>query len=257
MKQEACIQFCTAKGYGIAGVEFGSECFCGLTVGSSAVAKPATDCNKPCAGAADEVCGAADRINIFTDGAALPAIKEFAGAYTSLGCYSDSSSGHTLTTHLPLSVPRVTDCTTACQAQGFQYAGVNNGDQCYCGSQISNGAKQIDPQACNIRCKSDNFELCGGYGAIVLYKSAAASTDVAGTIPAQWSSKGCYTDSVSSRALGKQFRLEKNTVGNCINACTAAGYSYAGVEYGSGKCYPHPSTSFAPATFPQSLTQPP
>ena len=57
-------------------------------------------------------------------------------------------------------------------------------------------------------------------------------------LPANWSSKGCYSDNVNSRALnGKTYADGAMTQESCISFCSNNGYAYAGVEVcGIHKC---------------------
>ena len=60
----ACIAYCAANGYNIAGTEFGSQCFCDNALTNSEVA-PASVCDMPCQGNATEVCGGAAALSVF------------------------------------------------------------------------------------------------------------------------------------------------------------------------------------------------
>lgn len=52
-----------------------------------------------------------------------------------------------------------------------------------------------------------------------------------------WVSEGCYSDEVGARTLASTVSVSGSmTVKVCVDACKAAGYSLAGVEYGS-QCY--------------------
>jgi hypothetical protein len=55
---------------------------------------------------------------------------------------------------------------------------------------------------------------------------------------ALWMSRGCYADTVSSRALAQDaFYDDKGmTVDVCLNYCTSGGYPFAGLEY-ARECY--------------------
>lgn len=132
---------------------------------------------------------------------------------------------------------RVTDCTSACSSAGFTYAGLEYGNECYCGSSIQNGGHPIADNSCNMACTADKSQLCGGPAAINIYHSNAP-TQSAGNIPDGWASKSCYTDSVSGRTLSHQISLDSSTftTESCINACQSAGFSIAGTEY-SNECF--------------------
>jgi hypothetical protein len=64
--REWCGAACAAQGFSLAGVEFGSACFCGDTLPPLGDALPAQRCAAmPCTGAAGEGCGDADIISVF------------------------------------------------------------------------------------------------------------------------------------------------------------------------------------------------
>ena len=58
--------------------------------------------------------------------------------------------------------------------------------------------------------------------------------------PDGWVSEGCYSDNVAFRTLAHQVDTPGGgsamTVALCVDACHAAGYVLAGVEYGSQCC---------------------
>ena len=197
----------------------------------------------PCSGTSDEVCGAGDRLTVFTNGNAAPAVAQQSGNYVSLGCYSDKVGARTLTTQMFLSGNvRVSDCTTACNNGGYAYAGLEVGQECWCGSMISNGAAPTGSSSCNMACTADASGLCGGHDALNVYKSTTipASNNPGGSpvgqLSAGFSSIGCYSDSVYGRALSTEIDLDSNTIENCVSSCAGQGFSIAGVEYGS-QCF--------------------
>lgn len=80
MTQELCVSTCSGRGYKLAGVEYGRECYCGNEImmnnlqggggggGKAAVGVQQTadgECNMPCAGDRDEVCGGSSRIGVW------------------------------------------------------------------------------------------------------------------------------------------------------------------------------------------------
>jgi hypothetical protein len=209
----------------LAGVEFGKECFCGYAIDSSSIKSPEADCSMTCTGNGDEVCGAGGRINVFTNGDSAPAILAAEGDFQSQGCYSDSASARTLTTRVSLpGLVRVSDCTNACAAQGFQYAGLEFGQECYCGASIQNGGQPIADKSCNMACTADKTQYCGGRGAINIYKSSQSSLGPS-DLPSGWVSQKCYTDSPSKRAMSyKVPNFSKFSNAQCIGECDSLGY---------------------------------
>ena len=74
MTPEYCAQLCSDKKYTMAGVEFGSQCFCGNSI--PAGTKTSTHCKMPCSADKGKMCGGNDAIGIFKvdcSGAPVPA----------------------------------------------------------------------------------------------------------------------------------------------------------------------------------------
>ncbi|KAL2813513.1 hypothetical protein BJX63DRAFT_393972 [Aspergillus granulosus] len=59
-----CQNECYRAAYTFAGVKAGNECWCSPFVGGEH-ARNQTDCNIPCSGANDEICGGKDTVNVF------------------------------------------------------------------------------------------------------------------------------------------------------------------------------------------------
>lgn len=174
MTDAKCIQFCDQRGYGRAGVEFGKECFCGYDVQSPSTLSSDSNCNYPCPGDSSEPCGGYGYMNVFSNGVSGPTEAPGPAGWKSLGCYTDSVSSRTLATNLSPSdgIVFVESCTNLCQQQGFQYAGVEYGRECYCGNQIlAPGAPASS--GCNMACTGNSKELCGGASRMNLYQATS------------------------------------------------------------------------------------
>lgn len=60
-----CVAYCGAKGFSMAGTEYGGQCFCGNElVGSSKIAE--SECDMPCEGDATETCGGGMALSVYT-----------------------------------------------------------------------------------------------------------------------------------------------------------------------------------------------
>jgi len=84
-----------------------------------------------------------------------------------LGCYNDQSSRDlsyeaTLTSSLT-----VEGCISACA--GYDYAGVQDGNQCFCGDTYGKYGS-AGPNACSMACQGDNTQICGGAWLNSVYK---------------------------------------------------------------------------------------
>lgn len=90
--------------------------------------------------------------------------------WTSLGCYTDSVSMRALNNHGMIagwpSTTTVEACQAACQAQGFSYAGVEFGNECWCGNELSSSPAA---DGCNMLCSGNSQEICGGPDRLNVY----------------------------------------------------------------------------------------
>jgi hypothetical protein len=67
MTVELCVGACQAKGYGIAGVEWESQCFCGYTISTGATLVADSQCEVMlCPGNNKEWCSAGSRLQVYT-----------------------------------------------------------------------------------------------------------------------------------------------------------------------------------------------
>ncbi|KAI0695623.1 hypothetical protein BC835DRAFT_1273017, partial [Cytidiella melzeri] len=79
---------------------------------------------------------------------------------------------NTVATYLATTTPA--SCATSCAAQGFNFAGVEFSDECYCGTGYVGGElpPEADVSECNMPCAGDVNATCGGPWRIQLYKSS-------------------------------------------------------------------------------------
>ncbi|KAJ4290188.1 hypothetical protein N0V88_006697 [Collariella sp. IMI 366227] len=140
MTLEKCAAICSAYSY--FGVEFASQCFCGTELEASAEERPQAECSLRCGGDYNNVCGDADRLNVFV----------------SAECKDE-----------PENVPTVAGFTyKSCWAD--DYFGVEYGNECFCGNEI---AGQAAPEAqCSYICEGNALEWCGAAERLNVYSAA-------------------------------------------------------------------------------------
>ncbi|KAG8834126.1 hypothetical protein FRB91_010530 [Serendipita sp. 411] len=239
MTIEKCTNKCLESGFPYAGVEFGDVSHCGNSIGASG--SPATDgCTMACSGASDQNCGGGNRLNLFqrTD-ATTPMIAPANPGWTYQDCYTDTNDNRALGLRIWLDRGMTAPaCMDGCFQRGYQFAGVEYADECYCANSIgSSGA--VATGGCEMACSGDSATLCGGAGRLNVYKYTGSDLPVAPSVLESYNnynSQGCYTDAVVSRVLTPQSVSDSMTVETCIDACSAASYSVAGLEYGN-ECY--------------------
>ncbi|KAL9071089.1 MAG: hypothetical protein Q9161_004428 [Pseudevernia consocians] len=66
---QSCVWSCYQLGYSISGLEHRMQCFCGNNLYNNGTLAPSdSDCDLPCTGDAKEVCGAHNRLSIYSSG---------------------------------------------------------------------------------------------------------------------------------------------------------------------------------------------
>lgn len=68
-------------------------------------------------------------------------------------------------------------CKAACYAWDFTYAGVELGNECWCGNGIRN-EKPDDEAECNMPCSGNPTEICGGTARINVFQAVVPKTYV-------------------------------------------------------------------------------
>jgi len=99
-------------------------------------------------------------------------------------------------------------CEDTCRCGASSFAGVEHGNQCWCGSYVG-GNWASDQASCSLKCTGDGETFCGGSGFLSIFKaeenqeavSATVSTTATGTENA--SDTAPATAAVSSAAANK------------------------------------------------------
>ncbi|KAK7696501.1 hypothetical protein QCA50_001159 [Cerrena zonata] len=169
---ESCIASCSAQNFTLAGAEFSVQCFCGNTLINGATLGQEADCNMGCGGNATEACGGPNRLSVYTATGNVTALPVPVTQNTSLpdgwsyqGCLQDG--GTRVFPHQLNWVDNTTvvDCINQCQAFGFPAAGLEFGNQCFCGdvSDAQTNSPGLAPESdCSFPCSGDPIHLCGG-----------------------------------------------------------------------------------------------
>jgi hypothetical protein len=108
---------------------------------------------------------------------------DFANNYTG-GVYVDVYEA------MAISQVTMESCTAVAKQAGFNYAGLQDGSQCFAGDTL--GYARVADSECNMPCTANNSEMCGAAWLNSIY-----STGLTGPVAYQ----GCYTDQAQNRAL--------------------------------------------------------
>ncbi|KAI0832925.1 hypothetical protein BC628DRAFT_1309755 [Trametes gibbosa] len=123
-------------------------------------------------------------------------------------------------------------CITSCAAQGFGYAGVEFADECHCGTGLFSALVSAPVTDCDMACTGDADVACGGAWSIQVYSFPALR-------PGSWAYEGCIADTPTAPAFAgpttNTFASNLDFVNQCLQACSRAGFPFAGVE-GASVC---------------------
>jgi len=158
MTLNSCAESCATQGYRYAGVYIGVKCHCGKElIVCSKESCTSTNNNLRCGGDANQFCGSHNTITILdTDDATRQSFKH-------LGCYVDNPSARDLP-HLALNSTSMTLqlCTDTCLSLGYRYAGIQEGNRCYCGQTFGKyGVFPAQQHGCGSFCAGDKMTICG------------------------------------------------------------------------------------------------
>ncbi|PVG02883.1 WSC-domain-containing protein [Serendipita vermifera] len=130
-----------------------------------------------------------------------------------------------------------TVCADSCFKSGYPYAGVEYGNECYCGSAVF--VKDLPIDGCRQACSGDASVACGAPGQLGLYSIDDWSWIVAPrplptSSDGKWQSVGCYIDDLTRNYTPINFFDGEISVDLCTSACDSSGFTRAALEYGNG-----------------------
>ncbi|KAI0041429.1 WSC-domain-containing protein [Auriscalpium vulgare] len=132
-------------------------------------------------------------------------------------------------------------CTAFCEADAHVYAGVEFGRQCFCDYALQNPGTPTSLEECNLPCSGNASETCGAANRINLYWNGQSGPSILPPLQLgddHWEYAGCYTDDTNARTLPHLAPTTRDQISNaeevnCVIACDALGYYFAGVEFGT------------------------
>ncbi|KAF8174212.1 hypothetical protein BJ912DRAFT_931621 [Pholiota molesta] len=155
--------------------------------------------------------------------------------WKSVGCFTDRGAARTLKAASMLGSAAMTPavCTQFCTNAGKGFAGVEDGQDCWCDGVIQLSANRTAVTDCNTPCKGDSTLFYGGASRIEVFTNGAPSPAILTGVEDDfdetlWSYLGCYSDSprILGRLIGSSTSLED---------CTEF-FTFAGIENG-GECW--------------------
>ncbi|KAJ4172166.1 hypothetical protein NW754_002354 [Fusarium falciforme] len=190
MTPQRCIATCVANGFKVAGLEYSEECFCGNALNNAASKTAESECNMPCAGDSSQMCGAGNRLSLYSDGEfpiwPIPVAKDedLPGDWEYKGCVFDNANPYILewlwedAPNYDSSEMTIDFCLERCQRFGYSAAGVEYGRQCVCGdlgAVEARGDVWKDDGFCSMPCPGDRNYTCGAGNHISYYEWTGSS----------------------------------------------------------------------------------
>ncbi len=112
--------------------------------------------------------------------AVLSAVATAQGTGGYIGCYIDKPQRDINTQYTSTGSMTIEACAVTCRRQGYKFAGLQYGSQCFCGNRYGRYGKS---SACNMPCAGNKSQTCGGTWANSVYAVGAggAATPIRGT----------------------------------------------------------------------------
>lgn len=187
MTVQKCADTCLAAGFGVFGLEYYTECYCGRALDPRSVAAPESECSFPCGGNPSEKCGGDWRINVYefsadasapTSTASTPEPTEMPApvGWFNEGCYTEATGKRALSdVAFYDDAMTVEKCANVCSSYGW--FGVEYGRECYCGNALNDGSVPAPDAECNVPCPGKLTETCGAGNRLNVYSKDECSDE--------------------------------------------------------------------------------
>ncbi|NXX74346.1 WSCD2 protein, partial [Urocolius indicus] len=140
-----------------------------------------------------------------------------------IGCYVDNTRRRTLrgVSFFDYKKMTVFRCQDNCAERGYLYAGLEFGAECYCGHKIQ--AANASESECNMECKGERSNTCGGINRLSIYRLELAQESARRYGSAIF--RGCFhrPDNLSL-ALPVSQPMPNMSVDKCVDFCTEKEY---------------------------------
>lgn len=114
-------------------------------------------------------------------------------------------------------------CTNYCYENKFRFAGVEFGQECFCGQGLLNNPENATLSDCNQACFGDSTQSCGAPNRLSIYvglerpDTLRPQVLVGTSIRNQYVSFGCYSDNYDTRSLtGYSYTADDMTPSACV-----------------------------------------
>jgi len=248
-----CQAACKRRGFVYAGMQNGSQCFCGNKLGYQK--RTDRECNRKCPGRSKFKCGGSWRNSIWATGNSQDDYNDLQKDLKSnyVGCFyspvnnrANSMNGIKYLTRAGSQnhdLLHIGGCVAHCKKRGFVYAGMSNGYYCECGMAYGHWGGRRKERMCRTVCRGDRNQKCGGSNHQSVYKTGIKGKDFKMQQIAKFRKqfyKGCYRDSgrrdLPAFTYNRNHNIDPLSVQRCQSICKKRNYRFAGVQNGY-QCY--------------------
>ncbi|CAG2244656.1 Plasminogen,Hepatocyte growth factor [Mytilus edulis] len=197
-----------------------------------------------------------------------------------IGCYQDHRKRILPKDVLTDKSMTVQKCRQFCRKKGFKFAGVENGNECFCGDVLRKN-KQRKEGDCKTPCSGNKQQICGGPWRISIYTGTGSFPSHPSAGPNVIRKRSVEKENAFVKAITKATELNLNqhilvviritekeyckdvtdksmTVQKCRQFCRKKGFKYAGVEVASKRkviCEDSKTTLSCPSNQVIKITQ--
>jgi len=152
-------------------------------------------------------------ITTTTSTSQAPSLGPSPTSWDALGCYSQNPNRPILEKNMNLNGDTslsVLKCKNSCYRRAYTFAGVQEGNQCWCSSYVA-GEWTKNQTDCNIPCTGNKAEFCGGKGVINVFEALQNAAPVITTSVTSASVTSTSVASISVTSTGVKIVAASNS----------------------------------------------
>ncbi|OWY50358.1 putative wsc domain protein [Alternaria alternata] len=152
-------------------------------------------------------------ITTTTSTSQAPSLGPSPTSWDALGCYAQNPNRPILEKNMNLNGDTslsVLKCKNSCYRRAYTFAGVQEGNQCWCSSYVA-GEWTKNQTDCNIPCTGNKAEFCGGKGVINVFEALQNAAPVITTSVTSASVTSTSVASISVTSTGVKIVAASNS----------------------------------------------
>lgn len=154
-------------------MEYSTECYCGVKFSNNATLGSAA-CTMPCGGDNTKLCGGPGALSVYNWTSWKP--EPQLNGWADLGCWKEGVGERALQgASTVISNMTMGTCVGFCEKAGWTVAGMEYGNECYCGKELVDSSVKMDDGDCRMLCGGGGG-VCGGDSRLSVYRKKEQAT---------------------------------------------------------------------------------